>query len=92
MGEPKDELLKIHNEKWNGRNRAIDHWMRANPEKVERFVNFVESWINIRNDVGPRPMALQSLHEALLLDESLQFDVESLPALRTWIKEEYPNA
>jgi hypothetical protein len=65
--------------------------MRSNPERVERFTSFIESWLSIRNEVGPKPMAMQSLHEALLLDEELQFDVESLAALRTWIKEEYPD-
>jgi hypothetical protein len=92
MGEPRDELLKIHNEKTGGRNRAIDRWMKANPEQVERFLNFVESWIAIKDEVGPRPMALQSLLDALLLDESLNFDVDGITALRTWIKDAYPNA
>ena len=92
MGEPRDELLKIHNEKTGGRNRAIDRWMKANPDQVERFLNFVESWIAIKDEVGPRPMALQSLLDALLLDESLNFDVDGITALRTWIKDAYPNA
>ena len=66
--------------------------MGSNPEQVERFINFVESWIAIRNDVGPKPMALQSLHEALMLDDALNFDVDSITSLRTWIRDEYPNA
>ena len=91
MGEPREDLLKIHNQKWGGRNRAIDHWMRSNPEQVERFTSFIESWLSIRNEVGPKPMALQSLLDALLLDQELGFDVESLPALRTYVREEFPN-
>jgi len=92
MGEPKDDLLKIHNEKWAGRNRAIDLWLRGHPEQAERFQTFVQAFLDIRDEVGPKPMALQSLLDALLLDEDLDFDVESLPALRTYIREEFPDA
>lgn len=92
MGEPRDELLRIHNEKSGGRNRAIDRWMKANPDQVERFINFVESWIAIKDEVGPKPMALQSLLDALLLDDSLNYDVEGINALRSWVREEYPDA
>ena len=91
MGDPKDDLMKIHSKKWGGRNRAIDLWLRANPGQDEQFHEFVRAFLDIRDEVGPKPMALQSLLDALLADDALGFDVESLPALRTWVREEFPD-
>ena len=66
-------------------------WLRANPGQDERFHEFVRAFLDIRDEVGPKPMALQSLLDALLADDALGFDVESLPALRPWVREEFPD-
>lgn len=82
-------LRRIH-EQHNPRNRSIDIWLREHESERERFIEFCQAFSDLRFSVRP-PMAMQSLLDALLADENLGFDLDSLPALRNWIKDEFPS-